>query len=161
MAREENGKRITALRDTLKRVAGFATVLNPNGISLRVLNDTVGDADNRKSVEGVEEAMRGVGYEGPTKLGTVLGSKIIYPMITKKAKNGKLKKPVIVVIITDGEVSTERRYLMLDASANLNLEAPGRTKGYITREDSRLQENNAFLQATSRFHRVSHFPSRQ
>jgi len=160
MAIEEGGKRITALRDTLRRVTSFATKLNPEGISIRVLNRTIGDVDYRKSEHEVEKAMRNVRYEGPTLLGTVLESKIIYPLITRKAYDKKLKKPVIVVIVTDGEVSIGVNG-RLNPPANRHLQGDGRAAGDIARNYFGMQEIDAFLQPTSRLYCISHLSSGQ
>jgi hypothetical protein len=102
--------RIPALRDTLGRVATFATILSADGISVRILNysgDVGGLWDNLKTVEDVKNRMDRVTYHGGTPLGTILSSKVLEPMILTKAKYGSLKKPVIVVIITDGEESCD------------------------------------------------------
>lgn len=102
--------RIPALRDTLGRVATFATILSPDGISVRILNytgDVGGCWDNLKTVEDVNNRMDRVTYNGGTPLGTILSSQILEPMILRKAEYGSLKKPVIVVIITDGEESCD------------------------------------------------------
>lgn len=100
--------RIPALRDILGRVAMFATILSPDGISVRILNydeDTGGRWDNLKTVDEIERRMRQVNYVGDTRLGSLLWSKVVMPMILDKAQRRTLKKPVIVVIITDGEAS--------------------------------------------------------
>jgi hypothetical protein len=55
-----------------------------------------------------DEIMRKVDrvkFSGGTRLGTVLDSKIVQPLVIQKAKNDKFKRPLIAVIITDGEVS--------------------------------------------------------
>lgn len=100
--------RFLTLEDTLGRVATFATILSPDGISVRMLNysgDELGLWDNLKTVADVKDRMDKIDYTGGTPLGTRLSSKILEPMILSKAKSGSLRKPVIVVIITDGEVS--------------------------------------------------------
>jgi hypothetical protein len=100
--------RFLALEDTLERVATFATILSPDGISIRILNyseDEQGLWDNLKTAGDVNRRMKELNYDGGTPLGTRLSSKILEPMILSKAKHGLLKKPVIIVIITDGEES--------------------------------------------------------
>jgi hypothetical protein len=107
--------RMPALQDTLERVANFATILNPQGISIRFLNhegDGSGHFDRLRTVEDIKK-MANVPCSGSTRLGGVLNEKIVTPMILEKAAKGALKKPVIVVIITDGEVrflSPRRNY---------------------------------------------------
>jgi hypothetical protein len=100
--------RFLALEDTLGRVATFATILSPDGISVRTLNysgDEQGWWDSLKTVEDIHKRMGKIEYEGGTPLGTKLSSKVLEPMILNKAKDGSLRKPAIVVIITDGEES--------------------------------------------------------
>ena len=100
-------QRIPALEDTLRRVARFATILQPNGISVRFLNHyegTGGLYDDLKDAEDINRKVALVPFHGNTMLGTVLRHKIVQPMITEKAAVGKLDRPVFVVIITDGEV---------------------------------------------------------
>jgi hypothetical protein len=99
---------MSALKDTLERVARFATILSPDGISLRLLNYNEGDKgnfDHLTTVKSITEKFEKIQCSGDTKLGTILEKKITKPMILDKAGKGVLKKPVIVVIITDGEVS--------------------------------------------------------
>jgi hypothetical protein len=100
--------RFLDLEDTLRRVATFATILSPDGISVRMLNyggDERGLWDNLKTVEDISSRMNRIVYEGRTPLGTRLWSKVLEPMILSEANGGSLRKPVIVVIITDGEES--------------------------------------------------------
>lgn len=97
-----------ALKDTLERVATFATILSPDGISLRLLNyneDEKGNFDHLTTVKDIAKRLEKIQCVGDTKLGTILEQKIIKPMILDKVRKGTLKKPVIVVIITDGEVT--------------------------------------------------------
>jgi len=103
--------RMPALQDMLERVAKFATVLNPDGIFLRLLNSTAdekGQFDNLRTVEDIKK-LANVKCSGDTRLGEILNKKIVKPMILEKAIKGTLKKPVIVVIITDGEPCGEPR----------------------------------------------------
>ena len=97
-----------ALKDTLQRVATFATILSTEGISIRFLNyngDGNGDFDNLRTVQSIAEKIENIQCSRDTQLGTILEKKIVKPMILDKAFAGKLKKPIIVGIITDGEVS--------------------------------------------------------
>ena len=71
--------------------------------------DEQGWWDNLKIVEDVKRRMEKIDYEGGIPLGTRLSSRILEPMILSKAKYGSLRKPVIVVIITDGEESVTAR----------------------------------------------------
>jgi hypothetical protein len=102
------GGRIQSLQDTLGCIATLATTLSPDGISVRTLHhdgDTDGQWDNLQTAEDIGKRMDRVVWDGQTPLGTILSRKVLKPMVLDKARNGLLKKPVIVVIITDGEES--------------------------------------------------------
>ncbi|KAH0560061.1 hypothetical protein GP486_003416 [Trichoglossum hirsutum] len=98
--------RFTDLRITLQRIARLTTILQPEGISLRFLNYTYdGYLDDLKSEEEIMRIVEGVNPSGGTPLGEMLDSKVVQPLIVGKARNGELDKPVVVVVITDGEVN--------------------------------------------------------
>jgi Mg-chelatase subunit ChlD len=99
--------RTQSLQDTLGRVATLATTLSPDGISVRTLHgeDMDGQWDNLQTVEDIKKRMDKVAWGGLTPLGTILSRKVLKPMVLDKARHGSLKRPVIVVIITDGEES--------------------------------------------------------
>jgi hypothetical protein len=100
------GNRITALQETVKRVSEFATYLEPSGMSIRFLNfEQDGNFNNLADVNDIMQKVQMVDYDGTTKLGQWLQIKIVGPMILEKAENNTLQKPVIVAVITDGEVS--------------------------------------------------------
>ncbi len=95
---------IPTLKDTLRRVAEFANILEPGGISVRFLNYAE-DFDGLANANEVEKKVAKVPFSGNTRLGEVLDCKIVQPMIIQKIRKQKLKKPVFVVLITDGQVS--------------------------------------------------------
>lgn len=98
--------RIPKLKDTLNRVAEIATLLEPSGISIRLLNyDGDSHFDSLASMSDITRKINSVDFDGCTRLGNVLDSKIIQPLIIQKARSGTLRKPVVVVVIPDGEVS--------------------------------------------------------
>jgi uncharacterized protein YegL len=98
------GSRIPALQETVKNVAELATKLDPSGISIRFLNyDQDTNFDNLTSVDDIQLKTKIVPYSGDTRLGQKLQTKIVNH-ITERARNNALVKPVIVAIITDGEV---------------------------------------------------------
>lgn len=98
---------IPALNDTLRRVAHFATILQPKGISIRFLNHDEGDGrkyDDLVDAHDIALKVRSVPFKGNTRLGQVLNDKIVYPKIINKILSDTLERPVFVVIITDGQV---------------------------------------------------------
>ena len=46
-------------------------------------------------------------FNGGTPLGTMLDRKILQPMLLKPARSNSLKKPLLVIVITDGEPQGE------------------------------------------------------
>ena len=95
---------IPTLKDTLRRVAEFATILEPTGISVRFLNYNE-DFNGLVDAKEIEERVAKVPFSGGTRLGEVLDYKIVQPMVIQKVREQRLKKPVLVVLITDGKVS--------------------------------------------------------
>ena len=114
-----------ALKDTLQRMAKIANSLDKHGISLRFINhpdDSNGQFDKLTSPDEVMSKVSDIYPTGATNIGTVLDRKIVKPMIIDKAKAMTLKKPVMVTIITDGEVS----------SSSISLcDQPGHAYNYI------------------------------
>ncbi|KAI1197877.1 hypothetical protein F5X97DRAFT_324092 [Nemania serpens] len=109
-------KHKAVLKVTLKRLARIANVFTPKGISLRFLNynrDGGGDFDTL-SAENIEKKFNTVQYKSGSQLGTRLEEKIIQPII-KKAEKGQLKKPIIVMLITDGKPHEKNRDALRNA----------------------------------------------
>ncbi len=101
-------KRREALTATIQRVAEIATLLSPDGISVRFLHEDPDNpneqSDNLKTMIQIKYRVGGIVWIGGTPLGSVLNNKVVEPMILQKARTDQLKKPVIVVVITDGQV---------------------------------------------------------
>ncbi|KAH1447372.1 hypothetical protein KXX16_000009 [Aspergillus fumigatus] len=104
------------LENTLLKLARLSTLLAPGGISIRSPNHWWGyngDSDNLLTAEAVRRQFAEVSFYGRSKLGTTLRKKIVQPMI-RKAEERTLKRPVITMIITDGEPYGERRETLRD-----------------------------------------------
>lgn len=108
------GNRRKTLSKTLQSVSFWATKIEPSGISLRFLNYTNDDNeqyDYLTDAKVIDERIMGVRPRGPTKLGTMLNSKVIRPLKKRaedflkrsEGSNGRIK-PRIIIIITDGAV---------------------------------------------------------
>ena len=90
----------------IQRVAKFATKLEPSGISIRFLNFSQDrEFNNLNDVEDIMRKVRAVDFDGPTRLGQILHFKIVGPMVFQKERRNTFTKPIIVMVITDGEVS--------------------------------------------------------
>jgi len=113
---EEEGSRIKDLRLILERVSFAATLFDADGISIRFMNTDlsgVRDQQGRPLQDGVateaqiEQIMRGVQFKGLTPMGTSLRKKVIDEIVLQKAASGQLRKPVLVIAITDGQPAGE------------------------------------------------------
>jgi hypothetical protein len=104
----QSENRIPALQETVHNIAKFTTKLEPSGISIRFLNfdqDEGGDFNNLNDPDDIDRKVKMVNNHGPcTMLGIELNQKVVRHIVTK-AKSDVLRKPVIVAIITDGEVT--------------------------------------------------------
>ncbi|KAH7307508.1 hypothetical protein KP509_22G063000 [Ceratopteris richardii] len=109
MAFEENGERIEDLKFILSKVSGIATLFDDDGISVRFMNSNV-NGDGMRSAEDILRLISQVKFSGATPLGTNFERKVIQPLILGKAVgNQSLTKPVMAIIITDGEPYGESR----------------------------------------------------
>jgi hypothetical protein len=104
----QSGNRVKALQETVHNIAKFANKLEPLGLSIRFLNfdqDEDGEFDNLNDLDDIDRKVTMVNSNGRcTRLGVELHQKVIRHIVIK-AKTNVLKKPVIVSVITDGEVS--------------------------------------------------------
>ncbi|GAA5827626.1 hypothetical protein JCM11251_001761 [Rhodosporidiobolus azoricus] len=103
---EENGSRIDELKNIAGKVATAAGLFDSDGIQVRWMN-------SKKTGEGftnetqVVELINRVKWDRATPLGTSLEDRVLDPLVHKPAKKGKLKKPVLIVCITDGAPTGE------------------------------------------------------
>ncbi|KAJ3205550.1 hypothetical protein HDU67_008778 [Dinochytrium kinnereticum] len=93
----------------LERVAEVATVFDVDGISVRFMNAAVHGDHIRRSTD-VQNLLRDIPFKYTTPLGTELKNKVIEPMVLAPLRAGKgLQKPILVIIVTDGEPYPEPR----------------------------------------------------
>jgi hypothetical protein len=120
---EEEGSRIQDLRLILERVSFAATLFDADGISIRFMNTDLSGARNQQgrplqdgvaNAAQIEEVMRGVQFKGLTPMGTSLRKKVIDEIILSRAAQGQLKKPVLVMAITDGQPAGEPQNAVFD-----------------------------------------------
>ncbi|KAH7424577.1 hypothetical protein KP509_11G014200 [Ceratopteris richardii] len=106
---EENGKRIDDLKFILSKVADIATLFDDDGIAVRFINSNV-TGDGICNAADVEKLLSRVRFSGNTPLGTNFDRKVIQPLILEKARsNVPMAKPVLAILITDGEPVGESR----------------------------------------------------
>jgi D-lyxose ketol-isomerase len=107
---EEKGERIKDLRIILDRVAFAATLFDDDGISMRFMNNTI-TPDHVKSPQQIEQIMSQVRFSGLTPMGTKLREKVIDGIIRAQ---GQLRKPYLVITITDGQPAGENQTAVVD-----------------------------------------------
>ena len=109
--------RMESLKKTAIHVAAIATALKESsqhigGLSIRFINYG-GDSNmnNIGTVADVEQALSNVYPSSDTKIGTELKRKVLEPFIMNvlERPGGKLDKPFLITIITDGEPAGESR----------------------------------------------------
>lgn len=102
--RKNGGQRIKALKVFLTRITEITTHFDTDGITIRWINYDKGH-DHVKDVSQIDDIVENNPFRGWTKIGTELHNKILEPLVLQPARGGTLKKPVLVLIITDGEVN--------------------------------------------------------
>lgn len=102
---EENGERIEDLKLILGRVSYAATLFDPDGISIRFMNSNLsgGMVDNVRDEAAVDNIMRQIKFSGLTPMGREMKRKVIDGIVLPAARSGQMKKPVLVIAVTDGQ----------------------------------------------------------
>lgn len=115
---EENGERINDLALILNRTANAATKFDNDGISLRFMNRQSAASQQLDGIRHTQDIERLIGkngqggavqFSGLTPLGTELRSQVIEPMVAQPLRSRQLPKPVLVIVITDGQPAGEAR----------------------------------------------------
>ncbi len=104
MKNTEGGRRIIALEKFLNLSATIAAYFDKEGLSVRFINSPL-RYDGIKTGRDISTiVLRNLQYNGSTRIGTNLREKVTEKMVVEPARAGTLAKPVLVIIITDGEV---------------------------------------------------------
>ncbi|PGH06777.1 hypothetical protein GX51_02218 [Blastomyces parvus] len=111
---EENGERIKDLKLILSRVTYAATLFDDDGIQIRFMNSDL-RGDNIRNEQQIEHLISTIKFSGLTPMGSSLRSKVLEPLVIGPAKAGQLKKPVLVITVTDGQPAGERNGSVSDA----------------------------------------------
>lgn len=106
MAFEQNGERIEDLKLILSRVAFACSLFDQDGINIRFLNSQY-DGNNISSEAQAMQLVSSVKFSGLTPLGTSLDQKVLQPMLLQPARANALRKPLLVICITDGAPAGE------------------------------------------------------
>ncbi|RYP39598.1 hypothetical protein DL767_002146 [Monosporascus sp. MG133] len=102
MRTEENGLRISALHTFLKRISAIARLFDPAGISIRFINHDE-EYDSVTDEATINQIISEVSFDGGTMIGTMLKNRIVDPLVVQPAQAKQLKKPVLIIMITDGQ----------------------------------------------------------
>ena len=116
---EEKGERIEDLKVILSRVVNAAMLFDDDGISVQFMKWYPGKPgpnapktehlklDNITSEEDLNRLIEHVEFTGVTPLGSALQARILKPMVLDKISSNALKKPILIIAITDGRPSGE------------------------------------------------------
>ncbi len=104
---EENGARIDDLKLIISRVAYASSLFDDDGIQIRFMNNVEKAVDHVKNEEQVQRLISGITFKGLTPLGTQLREQVIDGIVLPKVRSGTLRKPVLVITITDGQPAGE------------------------------------------------------
>lgn len=107
MLSEYRFQNLRRLVSKISQIAQCYHTSSGGGISLRCVNFQNDAGFNHLSPRAADEALQQVHPRGSTRLGTALLQKVVDPFVIQPARQGKLQRPVLVVIVTDGEPSKE------------------------------------------------------
>lgn len=103
---EENGERIDDLKLILSRVAFATSLFDDDGIQLRFMNSTE-QGNGIRNEQQVNELIGRTRFSGLTPMGRELQNKVLGPLVLGPARSGQLRKPILVITITDGQPTGE------------------------------------------------------
>lgn len=104
----------------ISQVVSAAILFDDDGISLRFMNwqpsqyDRSITLDKIKSEDQIQSIIRQVPFQGQTPLGSHLSQKVLEPLVLQPARSNALRKPILVIMITDGEPTENPKNLVLD-----------------------------------------------
>lgn len=97
----EGTRRRDALADILKRATDAAARFDPDGMEVAWMNSS--SQQRIHNVAEAEQLTSRCAYNGrATPMGSSLETKILQPLVLTPAKKGRLLKPALVLVITDG-----------------------------------------------------------
>ncbi|KAI9882637.1 MAG: hypothetical protein M1823_005611 [Watsoniomyces obsoletus] len=111
---EEGGERIKDMKLILSRVAFATSLFDNDGIQIRFMNSNL-QGNNIRTEQEVENLIRGVSFSGLTPMGTNLRTKVLDPLVVGPARAQQLRKPVLCLILTDGQPAGEPLTAVHDA----------------------------------------------
>ena len=106
MSFDEGGERIKDLKIILSRVAFAASLFDDDGVQVRFMKSQL-QGNNIRSEQQVNDLVSQVNFVGMTPIGSELMKKIVEPLLLQPARAGQLRKPLLVITITDGQPTGE------------------------------------------------------
>jgi hypothetical protein len=101
MAFEEGGKRMADLKVILSRLAFAASLFDEDGVQVRFMN-SFEQGNGIRNEQQVYDLVARVPFRGLTPMGETLKTRILEPLVLGPAKVGQLRKPVLIITVTDG-----------------------------------------------------------
>ena len=141
MAFEEHGERIVDLKAMLSRIAFATSLMDEDGIQVRFMNST-DQGNGIRHEQQVNDLLNQRKFSGLTPMTASLRDKIIRPLVLGPARSGQLKKPVLVITITDGQPSGTERIGTTEEHETLE-----RLKGFILETSAELAANPRYGKA--------------
>ena len=108
MSFEEGGERIADLKVILSRVAFAAALFDDDGVQVRFMN-SLEQGNGIRDEQQVNALCSRVPFRGLTPMGRELDARILQPLVLGPARSGQLRKPVLIITITDGTPTGEER----------------------------------------------------
>jgi hypothetical protein len=108
MAFDEGGERIQDLKVILNRVAFAASLFDDDGVQVRFMKAPQ-QGDNIRSEQQVNDLVSQVQFTGLTPIGRMLRERVIEPLLLQPARAGRLRKPMLVITITDGQPAGDEK----------------------------------------------------
>lgn len=106
--KKHDPERIPLLKKAMERIISIATTFDTEGVHVRFLNYPLRNSqvnlDGIQDLNHMRQIWDDVEWKGGTEIGKMLSDKVIKPFVLEKAMKGELRKPVLVSIITDGQV---------------------------------------------------------
>ncbi|POY72843.1 hypothetical protein BMF94_4098 [Rhodotorula taiwanensis] len=117
MAFEEGGTRIDDAKLIVSRVAQACSAFDDDGIQVRFMNSRT-EGNGIKTEQEAVALVSQIRFSGLTPLGTALDQKVLQPLLLGPARSNALKKPLLIIAVTDGAPGGEDRNTLVRVLIN-------------------------------------------
>ncbi|KAK7177414.1 hypothetical protein PSPO01_16536 [Paraphaeosphaeria sporulosa] len=96
-------------KDLAARIAQITTRIIPNekGVALRFIKQTAQDKSHNLSLAIIEQGLNSAEARGDTAIGTTPRERILRPLVYEPLEAGRLERPLLISILTDGAPAPE------------------------------------------------------